>query len=139
MVGVILSSLMLWFLTSSKKFELYVTEDEFYSMHPTFKEWCFSVKPKDIKSIAHQYSTAGKMIKIDMKMNNGDRRQICKSYGYSRKNLYAALQQANPLIELPDNVNVFTSEPSPQIDAYITRRFPVMTRFFKWLFRTKPD
>ena len=134
-IGIVLAGVMLWFLMSKQKFELYVTEDEFYSMHPIFKEWCFTVNPKDIKSIKHRYSVSSEMTSIDMIMNNGDKFQICKNYGYSRKHLYEALKKANPLIELPENANIFKSELSPEMDELITRRFPVMTKFFKWLFR----
>lgn len=107
-VAVVLAAVFVWLLTSKEKFEIYVTENEFYSAHPTFKEWCFSVNPKDIKSIDHKLnidSTA--MTNINVHLNNGRKLQICQNYSFSRKDLYAALISANPKIKLPDNANVF--------------------------------
>ena len=138
-VGVVLFSVMLWFLRSKEKFELYVTEDEFHSEHPIFKEWCYTVNPKDIKKIAHNMSVGSGMTSIDVTMNNGDRHQICQNYSYSRKNLYEALKIANPLIELPENINRFKSEPGKELDVYVSNRFPIMTKFFKWILRKKSD
>lgn len=138
-IGIVLAGAIVWFLKSKAKFELFVTEDEFYSNHPLFKEWCFSVDPKDIKEIKHSYSLGSDMTSIDMIMNNGERFQICKNYGYSRKDLYDALKTANPDILLPDNFNRFKSEPCKETDEYVSRRLPIMTKIFKWLLRIQPN
>ena len=106
-IGVLLFGVMFWFLRSKKRFEIYVTENEFYSSHPIFKEWCYTVNPKDIKKIEHNNSPSHGITSIDVTMSNGDRFQICKNYGYSRKKLYEALKKANPLIEFPANINRF--------------------------------
>ena len=138
-IGIVLVGTMVWFLRSKAKFELYVTEDEFFSNHPLFKEWCFSVSPKDVKEIKHSYSLGSEMTSIDMIMENGESHQICKNYDYSRKSLYDALKLANPEITLPDNFNRFKSEPSKETDEYVSRRFPITTKIFKWLLRIKPN
>ncbi|GAA5136040.1 hypothetical protein [Thalassotalea piscium] len=109
-IGILLTAAMVWFLRSKDKFEIYVTHQEFYSMHPIFKEWCFSVNPKEIKCIKNHYGSGSKMTRIDLVMHNGDTFQICPNYDFSRKKLYQALQTANPLIELPANANLFTAE-----------------------------
>lgn len=139
-IGVVLFSVMIWFLRSKKKFELYVTEDEFHSEHPIFKGWCYTVNPRDIKKIEHNNSVSGGSgnLSINMTMNNGESYQICMNYAYSRKNLYQALKKANPLIELPENISRFKSKPSKEMDEYVSKQFPIMTKFFKWLLRKKP-
>lgn len=108
-VGLMLLAIMLWFLRSKELFELYVTQDEFYSHHPLFKVWSFSVNPKDISRISHNYYSGSRTTKVDMLMNDGTHLQLCNNYGYSKKALYEALRIANPAIALPDNTSVFKS------------------------------
>jgi len=138
-IGIVLVGVMIWFLRSKEKFEIYVTEDKFHSYHPLFREWCFTVNPKDINKIKHSYSLGSEMTSIDMIMNNGDRFQICKNHGYSRKGLYEALRRANPEIELPENINRFKSEPSKEMDEHVSHRFSIMTKVFKWILKIKPN
>jgi len=138
-IGVVLFGLLLWFLRSGKKFELYVTEDEFHSAHPLFKEWCFTVNPRDIKKIEHiaNFYTGTVYTTIYMTMNNGELYQICKNYNYSRKNLYDSLKKANPLIEFPENIGSFKQVNSKEKVAYVEKQFPIMTKLFKWILRKK--
>ena len=140
-IGAVLFSVMIWFLRSKKKFELYVTEDEFHSEHPFFKGWCFTVNPKDIKKIEHILNLGSRTININMTMNNGEWYQICLNYAYSRKNLYEALKKANPLIEFPENISGFkvSKEARKEMDKYVSKQFPIMTKFFKWLLRKKTN
>jgi hypothetical protein len=138
-IEIILIGVMVWFLKSKQKFELYVTENEFHSEHPVFEEWCFTVNPKDIKQIKHHLNIGSGTSSINMIMNNGDVHYICDNYAYSRKKLYEALKKANPSIEFPENISVFKYKRSKEMDDYVTRQFPIMTRFFKWLLRIKPE
>lgn len=107
-ITVALTCILIWFLKSKEKFEIYVTENEFYSYHPVFKEWCFSVNPKDIKTIEHNLRIGSEfMTNINVQLNSGQKLQICQNYSFSRKDLYSALQKVNPNISFPDNANIF--------------------------------
>ncbi|MFQ3230053.1 hypothetical protein [Reinekea sp.] len=106
-IGLVLFTVMLWFLLSKDKFEIYVTRDEFHSLHPSMEEWCFTVSPQDIESINNHYSSGSQMTRIDMLMKDGNRYQICPNYNYSKTKLFSALKQANPSIEIPENAHTF--------------------------------
>lgn len=106
-IGVVLFSVMLWFFMSNDKFEIYVTRDEFHSLHPNFEAWCFTVNPKDIKSIRNHYGSGSKMTRIDMLMKDGTKYEICPNYNYSKAKLFKALKQVNSSIEVPDNAHIF--------------------------------
>ena len=117
-ISVILIVIFIWFLRSKEKFEIYVTESEFYSYHPLFKEWCFSVSPKDIKSIKNNsgYTSGHIFTNIHMYLHSGVIYQICQNYSFSRKKLYGALKSVNPNIELPENFYVFKNQSSKDMD-----------------------
>ena len=131
-VMVVLTGIFLWFLTSKEKFEIYVTGNEFYSHHPMFKEWCFSVDPMDIVEIEHHLRIdSSAMTNINVYLKDGKKVQICQNYPFSRKKLYSALEQANPQIQFPDNPNVFKHRKSEAMDEYVSNRFPVTTKVIK--------
>lgn len=135
-ISVILICLLIWFLKSKQKFEIYVTDDEFYSYHPLFKEWCFSVNPKDIKAIEHDLRIGSDlMTNINVHLNSGQKLQVCQNYAFSRHDLYCALQQANPAIKLPDNANVFKQRPNKKTDAYVSYRFPITAKIIKFFLK----
>ncbi|MFV8570202.1 hypothetical protein ACNQ6O_03235 [Marinobacter sp. SBS5] len=136
---VVLFGIFLWFMKSKEKFEIYVTENEFHSHHPMFKDWCFSVHPKDIVEIEHHLrvdSTA--MTNINVHLKDGTRVQICQNYPFSRKKLYSALGQVNPDIRFPDNPNVFKHTPNEAVEKYAEDRFPVTTKVVKAALKITP-
>lgn len=138
-IAMILTGILIWFLKSKEKFELYVTENEFYSYHPVFKEWCFSVNPNDIAAIEHHLGIgSGSMTNINARLKNGRELQICQNYPFSRKELYSALQKINPDIHLPDHANLFTHKPGKEADEYVSTRFPVTTRIIKAVLSMMP-
>ncbi|UZE94817.1 hypothetical protein [Alkalimarinus alittae] len=107
-VAAVMVVILLWLLKKNDRFEIYVTDSEFYSHHPVFKEWCFSVNPKDIVAIEHNLEVSqSAMTNINVCLKNGERVQITQNYNFSRKDLYDALKQANPDIKLPENANLF--------------------------------
>ncbi|WP_298448581.1 hypothetical protein [uncultured Marinobacter sp.] len=110
-VAVVLAVILAWLLKRRDKFEIYVTEKEFYSHHPIFEEWCFRISPLDIVAIEHKLNIgSGYMTNINVQMKNGEVHQLCMNYPYSRKNLYGALKQVNPKIQLPSNANTFNHQ-----------------------------
>jgi hypothetical protein len=138
-VVVILMVIFIWFLKSKEQFEIYVTENEFYSHHPTFKEWCFSVNPKDIVSVKNELIVSSQsMSNISVCLQNGRKIQISQNYGFSLNKLYAALKKANPTIALPDNTNVFKRELSEEDDAYVSKRFSVTSKIIKFFLKFMP-
>ncbi|QEY58045.1 hypothetical protein FXF61_02095 [Pseudomonas sp. C27(2019)] len=139
-IVILLVGLLIWFLKSKEQFEIYVTDNKLYSYHPVFKEWCFSVNPKDIVEIEHQLSMgAGSMTNINVHLNNGQKHQVCQNYSFSREELYSALQRANPKIKLPDDANLFKHKLSRAEDEYISTRFPVATKIIKSVFKIRPN
>ncbi len=107
-VELALTAWVLWLLANPAQFEIRVSEQEFSINHPTFSRWSFSVNPKDIARI-DQIMTG-----VDFRqearlvvLHNGQTFEICRNYRYSIKDLYAALQQANPAIVLPANPYLF--------------------------------
>lgn len=107
-VAAVLLAILLWLLKKKDRFEIYVTDNEFYSHHPVFDEWCFSVNPKDIVAIEHNLDVSqSAMTNINVCLKTGDRVQITQNYNFSRTDLYEALKKANPDIELPENANLF--------------------------------
>ena len=139
-LAVVLTGILIWFLKSKERFELYVTENEFYSYHPVFKEWCFNVNPKEIASIEHNLNVgAGRMTNINVHLKDGRKCQISQNYAFSRKDLYAALQKINPDIDLPDNANTFRHEPTKETDEYLSNRFPVTTKIIKTVLNIFPN
>lgn len=137
-ISVVLICLLIWFLKSKEKFEMYVTENEFYSYHPVFSEWCFSVNPKDIKAVEHHLSIgSGLMTNINVHLNSGQKIQVCQNYSFSRDDLYFALKKANPNIDMPDNANIFKHKPNKETDAYFSTRFPITTKIIKSLLTVK--
>ncbi len=139
-IMIFLSGMFIWFLKSKEQFEIYVTNNEFYSYHPVFKEWCFSVNPKDILEIEHQLSVgAGSMTYINVHLSDGQKRQICQNYSFSRQDLYSALQRVNQNIKLPDDANVFKHKLSRAEDEYISSRFPITTKIIKFVFKMRPN
>ena len=136
---VVLSGIFLWFLKSKEKFEIYVTGNEFYSHHPMFKEWCFSVDPKDIVEIEHHLRVdSSAMTNINVYLKDGTKVQICQNYPFSRKKLYAALEKVNPEIQFPDDPNVFTHRKSEAMDEYVSNRFPITTKVVKSALKVMP-
>jgi len=107
-VAIVLAVILAWLLKRRDKFEIYVTEKEFYSHHPAFRKWCFRISPRDIVAIEHKLNIgSGYMTNINVRMENGEVHQLCMNYPFSRKNLYNALKQVNPKIQLPSNPNTF--------------------------------
>ncbi|WP_428239961.1 hypothetical protein [Gynuella sp.] len=108
-IALILLGGFVWLMISPAKFEIYVTDSEFYCHHPLFREWCFSVHPREINRIEHNLGYGDEpTATIVMVLNNNQRYQVCMTYGYSRKQLYEALKSANPHIRLPENINLFS-------------------------------
>ncbi|MDP4547224.1 hypothetical protein [Marinobacter sp. MDS2] len=138
-VMVVLTGIFLWFLKSKEKFEIYVTANEFYSYHPIFKEWCFSVNPKDIVEIEHHLRIdTSAMTNINVYLKDGTKVQICQNYPFSRKKLYSALEQANAEIQFPDNPNVFKHRKTEAMDQYVSNRFPLTTKVVKSALKVMP-
>ena len=138
-VMAVLAGIFLWFLKSKEKFEIYVTNNEFYSHHPLFKEWCFNVDPKDIVEIEHHLRVdSSAMTNINVHLKDGTQVQICQNYPFSRKELYSALEQANPQIHFPDNPNVFKHRKTEAMDEYVADRFPVTTKTVKAVLNVMP-
>ena len=139
-IAAILTIVLLCFLKSKNKFELYVTNNEFYCHHPTFNEWCFNINPNNINAIEHNASRSSDttMTSIDIILKDGTSQQLCKNYAYSRKNLYAALHKANPDIAFPDNIYLFKQEKSKEMDEYVSKRFPLLTKIIKTVLRRTP-
>lgn len=107
-VALILVAILVWLLKKKDRFEIYVTDNEFYSHHPVFDEWCFSVNPKDITAVEHNLDVSqNAMTNINVCLKTGERVQITQNYSFSRKELYDALKKANPDIKLPENANLF--------------------------------
>jgi hypothetical protein len=107
-VALVLAIILVMLLKRKDKFEIYVTETEFYSHHPFSEEWCFSVSPQDIQAIEHKLNIgSGYMTNINVHLKSGERPQICQNYPFSRKALYAALKKVNPAITFPSNANTF--------------------------------
>lgn len=137
---VVLAGMWIWLLKSKEKFELYVTENEFYSHHPVFKEWCFSVNPKEIVAVQHHLGIgAGAMTNINVHLKDGQKLQICQNYSFSREDLYSALKKANPMIQLPENPNLFKHESSEAMEEYAAKRFPVTSKIVKSVLKTTPN
>ncbi len=136
LVSLTLTGLLIWFLKRKDKFEIYVKENEFYSHHPSFAEWCFSISPKDIVKIEHRiHIGVDRMTNINVHLLNGNVVQICQNHPFSRKDLYSALKKANPEIELPDNANGFKHEPSKETDEFAVNSFPITTKIIKLFLR----
>lgn len=140
-IAFVLIGILIWFLKSKEKFEIYVTKNEFYSYHPIFGEWCFSVHPKDIVAIEHHLHVGAgrRMTNINVHLSNGKKLQICPNYSFSRKSLYSALLRINPNIHLPDNPNVFDHKPTKETDKYVSSRFPLTTKIIKSILRIIPN
>lgn len=107
-VAVVMVVILLWLLKKGDKFEIYVTDNEFYSHHPVFDEWCFSVDPQNIVAIEHNLEVSqSAMTNINVRLKEGGVVQITQNYNFSRKDLYQALKKANPDIQLPEDANLF--------------------------------
>jgi len=98
-----LVSMVAWFLTHPAKFYIKLTNSEFSSFHPTFKEWTFSVNPQEVVSIEHRTDIGANSSLISVKMNNGNSVLLSPNYPYNRSELYEALRLANPNIKTPEN------------------------------------
>ncbi|MEL4391050.1 hypothetical protein [Shewanella xiamenensis] len=98
-----LLSLTAWLLTHPAKFYIKLTNSEFSSFHPTFKEWTFSVNPQDIIEIEHSTDIGSNASLILVKMNNGSSVLLSPNYPYKRSELYDALRLVNPNIKTPNN------------------------------------
>ena len=103
-----LFSFLAWFITHPAKFYIKLTNSEFCSFHPNFKEWCFSVNPQEILEIAHSTDSEGMSNRISIKMNDGASFLLSPNFAYNRKKLYEALRLVNPKIKTPDYTWLFT-------------------------------
>lgn len=106
-VEAVLAGLCVWFFSHPAIFEIIVRDDEFTIHHATFKSDDFSVDPQAIEKIEH-VASIDQSPSIIMQLTNGKRHYLSMNYNYSRKKLYAALQQVNPSIEVPEKVYRFT-------------------------------
>lgn len=102
-----LLSLVAWLLTHPAKFYIKLTNSEFSSFHPTFKEWTFSVNPQDIIEIEQSTDIGADASLILVKMNNGSSILLSPNYPYKRSELYDALRLVNPNIKMPKNTWLF--------------------------------
>lgn len=98
-----LLSLTAWLLTHPAKFYIKLTNSEFSSFHPTFKECTFSVNPQDIIEIEQSTDIGADASLISVKMNNGSSVLLSPNYPYKRSELYDALRLVNPNIKMPKN------------------------------------
>lgn len=98
-----LLSLVVWLLTHPAKFYIKLTNSEFSSFHPTFKECTFSVNPQDIIEIEQSTDIGADASLISVKMNNGSSVLLSPNYPYKRSELYDALRLVNPNIKTPKN------------------------------------
>ena len=99
----VLLSVATWLLTHPAKFYIKLTNSEFISVHPTFKEWTFSIDPREIIEIEHSTDIGANSSLITVKMNNGSSALLSPNYPYKRNELYEALRSVNPNIKTPKN------------------------------------
>ncbi|MGL4577350.1 MAG: hypothetical protein ACRCVP_00310 [Shewanella xiamenensis] len=99
----VMLSLAAWLLTHPAKFYIKLTNSEFSSFHPTFKECTFSVNPQDIIEIEQSTDIGADASLISVKMNNGSSVLLSPNYPYKRSELYDALRLVNPNIKTPNN------------------------------------
>ena len=98
-----LLSVAVWFLAHPAKFYIKLTNSEFTSVHPTFREWTFSVNPKEILEIEQNTDIGASSSLISVKMKNGSSVLLSPNYPYKRNELYDALRLVNPDIITPKN------------------------------------
>ena len=104
----VLLSLVVWFLTHPAKFYIKLTNSEFSSFHPVFKEWTFSVSPQEIVEIEQNTDREAQSSIILVKLTNGSSYSLSPNYAYSRKKLYQALRLVNPNIKTQKNTWLFS-------------------------------
>ncbi len=107
---VVLLSIIAWFLTHPAKFYIKLTNSEFSSFHPNFKEWTFSVNPHEIVEIGHNTDTQAQSRLISVKMKDGSSFLLSPNFSYSRKELYENLRLVNPNIKTPKQVWLFSNK-----------------------------
>ncbi len=110
-VEFVLLSVAVWLLTHPAKFYIKLTKSEFSSVHPTFKEWTFSVNPQEIIEIEHSTDREALSSYISVKMNNGSLFLLSPNFAYNRKKLYEALRVVNPNIKTPKHTWLFSYKP----------------------------
>lgn len=106
---VALLSFAVWFLTHPASFYIKLTNSEFSSFHPNFKEWTFSVNPQEIIEIKQSTDSQVQSSIISIQMQDGRSFLLSPNFAYSRKKLYAALCKVNPNIKIPKNAWLFSS------------------------------
>ena len=99
----VLFSVAVWFLTHPAKFYIKLTNSEFSSFHPAFREWTFSVNPNEIIEIEHSTDIGANSSLISVRMNDGSFALLSPNYPYKRNELYDALRAVNPNIKTPKN------------------------------------
>ncbi len=103
----VLLSVAAWFLRHPAKFYIKLTNSEFSSVHPSFKEWTFSVDPHEIIEVEHSTDIGANSSLIEVKMNDGGTFLLSSNYPYKRHELYQALQLVNPKIKTPKKTWIF--------------------------------
>lgn len=109
-VELVLFPVAVWFLAHPAKFYIKLTNSEFCSFHPTFKEWTFSVSPQEILEIEHSTDMEAISTYISVKMSNGSSFLLSPNFAYSRKKLYQALRLVNPNIKTPKHTWLFSGK-----------------------------
>lgn len=112
----VLLSVTVWFLTHPAKFYLRLTNSEFRSFHPNFKEWTFSVNPQEILEIQHGTDRDARSSYMFVKMNNGASFLLSPNFAYNRKKLYEALRRVNPKIKTPKHTWLFSGNRARRLD-----------------------
>lgn len=107
---IVLLSIVAWFIVHPAKFYIKLTNFEFSSFHPTFKEWTFSVNPQEIGEIGHGTDTQTQSTRISVKMSDGASFLLSPNFAYNRKQLYEALRLVNPNIKTPKHVWLFSGK-----------------------------
>lgn len=107
---VILLSMVIWFLRRPASFFIRLTDNQFTSFHPQFKEWCFSINPSDLTEIEHSTDWDAQSNLIIIKMRNGDSHLLCPHFAYDKKKLYQALVSLHSHIIVPKKTGFFFSK-----------------------------
>lgn len=107
---VVLIATTIWLLTHPEKFYIKLTNSEFSSYHPIYKEWTFSVNPQEIIEIEQKTDNDAQLNLISIQMHNGSSFLLCPNYSFNRKKLYTALVQVNPNIKIPKNTWLFSKK-----------------------------
>ncbi|WP_034639967.1 hypothetical protein [Chitinilyticum aquatile] len=92
---------LLWLLACPAAFTISLSHTAFSSHHPQFSAWCFAVHPQDIAEISYGNRRKGQSA-IRIVLKDGQQVALSPNFAFSHRKLFAALQQANPAIRVPD-------------------------------------